>query len=624
MQKIKLNKSNMLLNTRSSSASPAILKTVRKFEKMILADGDIGIKNISILLNERPLKSLKVTKKEFSESDGKIKDELKSAILIAYANIKKYHENQFQQLKTSKVETTPGINLWSEFKPIERVGLYIPGGSAPLFSSLLMQAIPALIAGCKDIVICTPPNKNGKIDPSILWVAKLLKTTQVFKVGGAQAIFSMSYGTKSIPQCLKIFGPGNQYVNEAKKLISAHTAIDMPAGPSEVYVVSDDISKSKIIAADLLSQLEHGPDAKAVFITKNKSLIEKVKQEVTAQKDILNRKTILNQSLENLIFVVANRDIQIIECININAPEHLILLDQDYIKYSAHILNAGSVFCGVFSPESFGDYASGSNHTLPTSGYAKSYSGLSVSDFGKTITFQTASAQGFNNLSNTVKILAMAEDLEAHAKAVSIRQSFADEAINIKQRSSFISRSTNETNIYINLNIDGTGQYNISTGLKFFDHMLEQFAKHGSFDLSIQALGDLDIDEHHTIEDVAITLGDAFSKAIGKRSGIERYSSNETLVMDETISSVSIDMASRTMLKMDSPKLKDYVGDFPTEMFEHFFISFINTLGFTCHISTEGKNSHHIVEATFKSFTRALSKALKLNDSQILSTKGIL
>ena len=624
MQKIKLNKSNMLLNTSSSNASPAILKTVRKFEKMILADGDIGIKNISILLNERPLKSLKVTKKEFSESDGKIKDELKSAILIAYANIKKYHENQFQQLKTSKVETTPGINLWSEFKPIERVGLYIPGGSAPLFSSLLMQAIPALIAGCKDIVICTPPNKNGKIDPSILWVAKLLKTTQVFKVGGAQAIFSMSYGTKSIPQCLKIFGPGNQYVNEAKKLISAHTAIDMPAGPSEVYVVSDDISKSKIIAADLLSQLEHGPDAKAVFITKNTSLIEKVKKEITTQKDILNRKTILKQSLENLIFVLANRDIQIIECININAPEHLILLDQDYIKYSAHILNAGSVFCGVFSPESFGDYASGSNHTLPTSGYAKSYSGLSVSDFGKTITFQTASAQGFNNLSNTVKILAMAEDLEAHAKAVSIRQSFADEAININQRSSFISRSTNETDIYINLNIDGTGQYNISTGLKFFDHMLEQFAKHGSFDLSIQALGDLDIDEHHTIEDVAITLGNAFSKAIGKRSGIERYSSNETLVMDETISSVSIDMASRTMLKMDSPKLKDYVGDFPTEMFEHFFISFINTLGFTCHISTEGKNSHHIVEATFKSFTRALSKALKLNDSQILSTKGIL
>jgi histidinol dehydrogenase len=624
MQAIKLNKTNMLLNTVNSDASPATLKTVRKFEKMILADGDVGINNISILLKERPLKNLKVTTKEFAESDNKINDELKSAILIAYSNIKKYHESQLQQLKTSKVETTPGINLWSEFKPIDRVGLYIPGGSAPLFSSLLMQAIPALIAGCKDIVICTPPNKNGKIDPSILWVAKLLKTRQVFKVGGAQAIFAMSYGTKSVPKCLKIFGPGNQYVNEAKKLISVHTPIDMPAGPSEVYVVSDDISKSKIIAADLLSQLEHSPDAKAVFITKNKNLIEKVKQEISNQKNELNRKTILNQSLKNIIFVLANKDLQIIECINTNAPEHLILLDQDYIKYSAYILNAGSVFCGVFSPESFGDYASGSNHTLPTSGYAKSYSGLSVTDFGKIITFQTATAQGFNNLSNTVKILAMAEDLDAHANAVSARQSFADKAINEKQRSSFISRSTNETDIYINLNIDGTGQYNINTGLKFFDHMLEQFAKHGSFDISIQALGDLDIDEHHTIEDVAITLGDAFNKAIEKRSNIERYSSNETLVMDETLSIVSIDMASRTMLQMDYPVLKEYVGDFPTEMFEHFFISFVNTLGFTCHISTKGKNSHHIVEATFKSFTRALSKALKLNNSQILSTKGIL
>ena len=198
MQKIKLNKTNMLLNTVNSDTSPGILKTVRKFEKMILADGDVGIKNISILLKERPLKNLKVTTKEFAESDNKINDELKSAILIAYSNIKKYHESQLQLLKTSQVETTPGINLWSEFKPIDRVGLYIPGGSAPLFSSLLMQAIPALIAGCKDIVICTPPNKNGKIDPSILWVAKLLKTRQVFKVGGAQAIFAMSYGTKSV------------------------------------------------------------------------------------------------------------------------------------------------------------------------------------------------------------------------------------------------------------------------------------------------------------------------------------------------------------------------------------------------------------------------------------------
>jgi len=624
MRELVLNKKSSILEFTESKITSKDIATVNKFRKLVINDGDEGLKKISQILKEKQINKFKVSNSEFKKADKLLYDDLKNAILIAYSNIKKFHEMQLDGLAINSIETTKGVTLWSEFKPIDTVGLYIPGGTAPLFSSLLMQSIPAIIAGCKNIVICTPPDSNGQINPTILWVAKLLNIKNVYKVGGAQAIFAMSYGTKSVPKCLKIFGPGNQYVNEAKKIVSVHTPIDMPAGPSEVYVVSDDISKIKIIAADLLSQLEHSPDAKAVFITKNKNLIEKVKQEISNQKNELNRKTILNQSLENIIFVLANKDLQIIECINTNAPEHLILLDQDYIKYSAYILNAGSVFCGVFSPESFGDYASGSNHTLPTSGYAKSYSGLSVSDFGKIITFQTATAQGFNNLSNTVKILAMAEDLDAHANAVSVRQSFADKAINKKQRSSFISRSTNETDIYINLNIDGTGQYNINTGLKFFDHMLEQFAKHGSFDISIQALGDLDIDEHHTIEDVAITLGDAFNKAIEKRSNIERYSSNETLVMDETLSTVSIDMASRTMLQMDYPVLKEYVGDFPTEMFEHFFISFVNTLGFTCHISTKGKNSHHIVEATFKSFTRALSKALKLNNSQILSTKGIL
>jgi len=623
MKDITLNKANISLDlNKTQPLSKKVISTIRKFEKIILNEGDNGIRNISLLLNEKPLKKLKVSKKEFTESENAINDSLKSAILIAYSNIKKYHENQLQSLGLNKIETTPGITLWTEFKAIDRVGLYIPGGSAPLFSSLLMQAIPALIAGCNDIVICTPPDKNGKIDPAILWVAKLLNIETIFKVGGSQAIFSMAYGTETIPKCLKIFGPGNQYVNEAKKLINNHTPIDMPAGPSEVYVVSDDISKADVIAADLLSQLEHSGDAKAVFISKNKSLISKVKEQVSEQIKLLSRDLILNESITNLLFIKAKSDEQIIECINTNAPEHLILLDSDFVKYSTYIQNAGSVFCGSFSPESFGDYASGSNHTLPTSGYAKTYSGLSVADFGKTLSFQTASPQGFTNLSETVKILANAEKLDGHANAVSLREKYISNEVN--QRSSFIKRSTKETNIYINLDIDGSGKYNINTGLKFFDHMLEQFSKHGSFDITIQAIGDLDIDEHHTIEDVAISLGQAFKEAIGKRSNIERYSSNETLVMDETISSVSIDMASRTLLKMSYPKLNEYIGDFPSEMFEHFFISFVNTLGFTCHITTDGKNSHHIVEATFKSFTRALHKALKVNDSKVLSTKGIL
>jgi histidinol dehydrogenase len=487
-----------------------------------------------------------------------------------------------------------------------------------------MQAIPAIIAGCNNIVVCTPPNKNGNIDPAILWVANLLNIKNIFKVGGSQAVFAMAYGTKSIPKCLKIFGPGNQYVTEAKMLVSKDISIDMPAGPSEVYVVSNDENKLDIIASDLLSQLEHSKDAKAVLISQNKSLIKNISNEINIQNNALNRQEILKSSINNIYLVNASSDQQIIDFININAPEHLILLDNDFSKIAPYINNAGSVFCGNYSPESFGDYASGSNHTLPTSGAAKTYSGLSVKDFGKIITFQTATAEGFMNLGPVVKILAEAENLDAHAKAVDIRESYALQDTYQKPRTSFIKRTTNETSIFINLNIDGTGNYNIDTGLKYFDHMLEQFAKHGNFDITINSIGDLEIDEHHTIEDVAIALGDAFKQALGERKNIERYSSNESLVMDETISNVSIDMSSRNLLKMKTSKLREYVGDFPTEMLEHFFISFVNTLSFTCHIDTRGTNSHHIVEATFKSFTRALSGALIHNNKNIASTKGML
>ena len=549
---------------------------------------------------------------------------LKNAILVASSNIRKYHEKQLDGLSIKNIETTKGVNLWSEFKPIDVIGLYIPGGTAPLFSSLLMQAIPAIIAGCKNIIICTPPNKDGNIDPTILWVANLLNIKKVFKVGGSQAIFAMAYGTKSIPKCLKIFGPGNQYVTEAKIMVNKDVSIDMPAGPSEVYVVSDDISKIDIIASDLLSQLEHSIDAKAVLISKNKTLIKNISDEINLQSKFLTRQDILKQSLNNIYLVNAKNDQLIIDFINNNAPEHLILLDDDFSKIIPHINNAGSVFCGKYSPESFGDYASGSNHTLPTAGAAKTYSGLSVKDFGKIITFQTATSEGFINLAQTVKTLADAETLDAHTKAVSVREKYALQDISQLSRTSFIKRTTNETDIFINLNIDGSGNYNIDTGLKYFDHMLEQFAKHGSFDLTINCIGDLEIDEHHTIEDVAIALGDAFKAALGDRNKIERYSSSESLVMDETISKVSIDMSSRNLLKMKTSKLREYVGDFPTEMFEHFFISFVNTLSFTCHIETKGSNSHHIVEATFKSFTRALSAALQKNNAYVASTKGIL
>ena len=624
MKEIVLKKKLPILEFEESKMSSKNIATLKKFKSIVIESGDDGLKEISKILNEKVINKLKVTKPEFKSADKLLSDDLKNAILVASSNIRKYHEKQLDGLSIKNIETTKGVNLWSEFKPIDVIGLYIPGGTAPLFSSLLMQAIPAIIAGCKNIIICTPPNKDGNIDPTILWVANLLNIKKVFKVGGSQAIFAMAYGTKSIPKCLKIFGPGNQYVTEAKIMVNKDVSIDMPAGPSEVYVVSDDISKIDIIASDLLSQLEHSIDAKAVLISKNKTLIKNISDEINLQSKFLIRQDILKQSLNNIYLVNAKNDQLIIDFINNNAPEHLILLDDDFSKIIPHINNAGSVFCGKYSPESFGDYASGSNHTLPTAGAAKTYSGLSVKDFGKIITFQTATSEGFINLAQTVKTLADAETLDAHTKAVSVREKYALQDISQLSRTSFIKRTTNETDIFINLNIDGSGNYNIDTGLKYFDHMLEQFAKHGSFDLTINCIGDLEIDEHHTIEDVAIALGDAFKAALGDRNKIERYSSSESLVMDETISKVSIDMSSRNLLKMKTSKLREYVGDFPTEMFEHFFISFVNTLSFTCHIETKGSNSHHIVEATFKSFTRALSAALQKNNAYVASTKGIL
>ena len=624
MKEIVLKKKLPILEFEESKMSSKNIATLKKFKSIVIESGDDGLKEISKILNEKVINKLKVTKPEFKSADKLLNDDLKNAILVASSNIRKYHEKQLDGLSIKNIETTKGVNLWSEFKPIDVIGLYIPGGTAPLFSSLLMQAIPAIIAGCKNIIICTPPNKDGNIDPTILWVANLLNIKKVFKVGGSQAIFAMAYGTKSIPKCLKIFGPGNQYVTEAKIMVNKDVSIDMPAGPSEVYVVSDDISKIDIIASDLLSQLEHSIDAKAVLISKNNTLIKNISDEINLQSKLLTRQDILKQSLNNIYLVNAKNDQLIIDFINNNAPEHLLLLDDDFSKIIPHINNAGSVFCGKYSPESFGDYASGSNHTLPTAGAAKTYSGLSVKDFGKIITFQTATSEGFINLAQTVKTLADAETLDAHTKAVSVREKYALQDISQLSRTSFIKRTTNETDIFINLNIDGSGNYNIDTGLKYFDHMLEQFAKHGSFDLTINCIGDLEIDEHHTIEDVAIALGDAFKAALGERNKIERYSSSESLVMDETISKVSIDMSSRNLLKMKTSKLREYVGDFPTEMFEHFFISFVNTLSFTCHIETKGSNSHHIVEATFKSFTRALSAALQKNNAYVASTKGIL
>ena len=606
----------------ADSSNDAALKKVIRYKNLILNKGTKAFAEINSELKLKSPKSYKVKQSEILKSESLVSDHLKQSILNSAANIKLVCENDKKGLSSTPIETTKGIQVWKEFRSIDSVGIYVPGGSAPLISSLLMQLIPAQVAGCKNIIVCTPPNKSGEISPEILWIAKVYGVKEIYKVGGAQAILAMAYGTTIVPKVNKIFGPGNVYVNAAKKLCSSDVAIDLPAGPSEVMIVSNDIEKASIAAADALSQLEHDPDSRAFIISSNLKILKKIKTSLNEQIQQLSRQSVLKQSIENLLLIKAKSFKDTLVLINDCAPEHLILLDEDYSKYLVEVNNAGSIFCGALSPESFGDYSSGTNHVLPTNGQAKVHSGLGVKDFGKQISVQTASSEGFENLKNTVITMAQAESLDAHEQAVKIRQSNANQKASSRSYTEI--RKTNETSIYLNLNIDGTGNYNINTGLKYLDHLLEQFSKHGSFDLYLTCLGDLEIDEHHTIEDIAIALGIAINTSLGDRVGISRYASSETLVMDEVKSSISIDLSSRRFLKFKCSQLRDYVGDFPTEMFEHFFVSLINSAAMTCHIDTTGKNSHHLLEATFKTFARCLKKAVVIESSRSSSTKGLL
>ena len=623
MKLINRSKSNSSINWLSNTSnSKDVDKTVLRYKELIKNKGTKAFNLINAELNLPEIKSFKVRKSEFKNIENLISDELKQAILNSANNIKIICENEKKNLVSSAIETTKGISIWKEFRPIESVGIYVPGGTAPLISSFLMQLIPATIAGCKNIVVCTPPSKTGKIAVEILWIAKMFGISSIYKVGGSQAIFAMAYGNTMIPKVDKIFGPGNAYVNSAKKICSDSVAIDLPAGPSEVMVVSNDISKVDLIAADVLSQLEHDPAARAFVLSNSLTLLTNVKKEIKKQTSLLSRQTILEKSLNNLMLIKVKSSNDCINLINECAPEHLILLDDDYADTLLKINNAGSIFCGSLSPESFGDYSAGTNHVLPTNGMAKVFSGLGIKDFGKQINVQTASSEGFLNLKDTVITMANAENLDAHAKAVKIRESLANQKST--SRISTEIRKTNETSIYINLNLDGTGKYNINTGLKYLDHLLEQFSKHGSIDLNISCLGDLEIDEHHTIEDIAITLGSAINNALQERHGISRYASSETLVMDEVKCNVSIDLCSRRFLRFKCSELREMVGDFPTEMFEHFFVSLINAAAFTCHIETDGKNSHHLLEATFKTFARCLKSAFVIESNEVVSTKGLM
>lgn len=405
---------------RSALHTEDIRPAVQEIIGKVRTEGDRALYEYEEKFDKVKLASLIVTPEEFDEAGKALESGLKEAILRALENIRAFHAAQ--KFESKKVETVPGVTCWQKAVPIEKVGLYIPGGTAPLFSTVLMLATPAQIAGCKEIILCSPPNTEGKIHPAILFAAQAAGVKKVFKAGGVQAIAAMAYGTESVPKVYKIFGPGNQYVTVAKQEVSLRdVAIDMPAGPSEVAVLADETANPVFVASDLLSQAEHGVDSQAVLITTSETLLRETQAEVERQLAALPRKAITEKSLESSRLILVKDLDEALDMVNEYAPEHLIIETKDYQDIAERVINAGSVFLGPYAPESAGDYASGTNHTLPTNGYAKAYSGVSLDSFIRKITFQEITREGIRTLGPTIQVMAENEHLDAHKNAVTVR-----------------------------------------------------------------------------------------------------------------------------------------------------------------------------------------------------------
>lgn len=398
----------------------SLLEQVKKIMDAVKLNGDAAVREFTQQFDGVDVTEMPVTENEIRESVALVSEELKKAIQQAAANVTLFHEKQVSGVEL--IETMPGVQCWRKSIGIEKVGLYIPGGTAPLFSTILMLGIPARIAGCKEIVLCSPPDKKGKLHPAIIYAAQLVGVTKICKIGGVQAIAAMAYGTASVPQVSKIFGPGNQYVTCAKQLIQQDgVAIDMPAGPSEVCVLADETANPSFVAADLLSQAEHGVDSQVLLVTSDEPMVTLVQQELQKQLALLPRKNIAGKALENSLAIVVKNIEEGIALVNEYAAEHLIIACKNEDDIAEKITNAGSVFLGNYSPESAGDYASGTNHTLPTNGYAKAYSGVSVDSFVRKVTYQKLSKEGLQNIGRTVMLMAEAEGLDGHANAVRVR-----------------------------------------------------------------------------------------------------------------------------------------------------------------------------------------------------------
>ena len=526
--------------------------------------------------------NVRVTKEEMEEAKNQVDPALIRVMETSMANIREYHERQIRQ---SWFSSKPdGTILGQKITPLETVGVYVPGGKASYPSTVLMNIIPAKAAGVDRIVMVTPPGADGKVNPVTLTAACLAGVTEVYKAGGAQAIAALAFGTKSIPRVNKIVGPGNIFVALAKKAVYGHVSIDSIAGPSEILVIADETANPRYVAADLLSQAEHDELASAILVTTSMELAKAVSEQVDGFLQTLSRKAILEKSLENYGYILVADSLEdAIRTANEIASEHLEIVTKNPFEVMTKIRNAGAIFIGEYSSEPLGDYFAGPNHVLPTNGTAKFFSPLGVDDFVKKSSIIYYSREALEKSRLEIEAFANSESLTAHANSIHVRFAHQEGDVKGKEmgemtdrqegsalRQASLKRDTNETKISLSITLDGSGKAEVSTGIGFFDHMLNNFARHGLFDLTLKVQGDLEVDTHHTVEDVGIVLGKAIKEAAGEKKGIKRYGS-AILPMDEALILCALDLCGRPYLVYDLTLDREFVGGLETEMVKEFF-----------------------------------------------------
>lgn len=602
-----------------------VTDVVRAIFDEVEREGASAVDRWALELDGAPVERLELTASVVSKARDELSAAELEAIDKAIDNVRFYHEATAP--KAVSVETAPGVLCRQVWKPLQTCGLYVPAGSAPLVSTLIMLAIPALVAGVPQRVLVSPLSKGGETHPAIIVAAAACEIECIWLVGGAQAIAALTFGA-GLPKADKIFGPGNAYVAEAKRYAAAlpdGPLVDLPAGPSELAVVADGSANPAFVAADLLSQAEHDADAQVVLISPSADVLDAVEAELERQLETLPRRAIARASLNQARFIQTRDVAEAVAVVNAYAPEHLSLVVSDADAALAEVRNAGAVFVGRYGAESYGDYVVGPSHVLPTDGAARSWAGVTTASFLKSFTVQQIDAEGVANIAGVAATLARLEGLEAHARAAEIRlaapKAKAVELVKRRRRAEVL-RETRETRVAVAIDLDRKTPSSIKTGVAFYDHMLEQVAQHGGVYLSLSCEGDLEIDAHHTIEDCALTLGQALKQALGERRGIARY--GFVLPMDEAEAKVSLDLGGRPYLVFEGTFAQASLGDYPTQMTEHVFRSLAQSMGAAIHVTVTGDNDHHKTEACFKAFGRALRQAIAIEGQDLPSTKGVI